>query len=154
MLRRYEEKFVEKPLLLFSYQISEAYNNLCFCSSLQPFQFGITRTQRKSAHIPTRVSIQPTAVVISLNIYEWLYHISPKFSLCAVVQVRSFKPTFQGPTSPLKLLHLYCGFYFMLSSLASVTHRSLSLLHRLEELDLGNNELYNLVSVAFVQSEE
>lgn len=31
-------------------------------------------------------------------------------------------------------------------SCVCVTHRSLSLLHRLEELDLGNNELYSLVS--------
>lgn len=40
----------------------KTFNNLSFPPSLQSFQFGITRTQRKSAHIPTRVSIQSTAL--------------------------------------------------------------------------------------------
>lgn len=38
------------------------------------------------------------------------------------------------------------------SSLSSLIHRSLSMLHRLEELDLGNNELYSLVSCFFLDA--
>lgn len=46
---------------------SETYNHLSF--SLQPFKFGITRTQRKSADIPTRVSTQPAALSMWICMY-------------------------------------------------------------------------------------
>lgn len=95
--------------------LQSASRSPCFCHpcssktlcsfhiSLQPYQFGITRTQRKSADIPSRVSIY------------WLRDIR-----CTAWDHRV-----------VDLVSLLC--------------RSLSMLHRLEELDLGNNELYSLV---------
>lgn len=58
----------------------ETCNHLSFCLSLQPFQSGLTRTQRKSANIPTRVSIQPAA--LSVWIYVVASYISKVFLLC------------------------------------------------------------------------
>lgn len=43
---------------------------------------------------------------------------------------------------------------FLLTCLARVIHRSLSQLHKLEELDLGNNELYSLVRFFCFNPEE
>lgn len=45
-------------------------------------------------------------------------------------------------------------FPFFLTCLARVIHRSLSQLHKLEELDLGNNELYSLVRFFCFNPEE
>ncbi len=53
---------------------SETYNHLSFCLSLQPFQFGITRTQRKSADVPARVSIQPAALSVWICMYIYFVY--------------------------------------------------------------------------------
>lgn len=60
----------------------ETYNHLSVCLSLQPFQFGITRTQRKSADIPTRVSTHPA--VQSMWIYMYIFCILYLQSLLCV----------------------------------------------------------------------
>lgn len=80
---------------------------------LQPFQFGITRTQRESADIPSWVSLQ------------WL-----KDSSCFH---RGYEAVIVTVSKGV-------------NSTPSLVYRSLSMLHKLEELDLGNNELYSLVS--------